>query len=24
VHGYDHVEFADDRAKKKATEKAPA
>jgi catechol 2,3-dioxygenase-like lactoylglutathione lyase family enzyme len=24
VHGYDHVEFADDRAKKKVTEKAPA
>jgi catechol 2,3-dioxygenase-like lactoylglutathione lyase family enzyme len=24
VHGYDHVEFADDRAKKKAAEKAPA
>ena len=24
VHGYDHVEFEDDRAKKKVTEKAPA
>ena len=24
VHGYDHVEFEDERAKKKVTEKAPA
>ena len=24
VHGYDQVEFADDRAKKKDPEKAPA